>query len=215
MLIVEDDPGISAQLARGLGAHGYDVRRVTTGGAALAAQVPDMVLLDLGLPDIDGAAVCRALRERCDVPIVVISARGEEPDRVQLLDLGADDYLIKPFGFAELTARLRAVLRRSLPEVAGVYRHAGLTVDTGARRVRVKGQEVALTPREFDILAALIVDPGRLVTREEIFSRVWDEHWYGPTKALDVHVASLRRKLGDPGLVETVYGRGFRLRARQ
>lgn len=215
MLIVEDDPGISAQLARGLGAHGYDVRSVTTGAAALTAQVPDMVLLDLGLPDIDGAAVCRALRERCDVPIVVISARGEEPDRVQLLDLGADDYLIKPFGFAELTARLRAVLRRSLPEVDGVYRHAGLTVDTGARRVRVKGHEVALTPREFDILAALVVDPGRLVTREEIFSRVWDEHWYGPTKALDVHVASLRRKLGDPGLVETVYGRGFRLRARQ
>jgi len=158
--------------------------------------------------------VCRELRSRCDVPILVITARGEEPDRVLALDLGADDYLVKPFGFGELTARMRAVLRRVLPETSGVYRYGGLALDERSRRVLLVGVEIAVTGREFDILQTLVMDPGRVVSREEIFSRVWDDHWYGPTKVLDVHIAALRRKLGDPAIIETVHGRGFRLGPR-
>ena len=211
VLVVEDDASIAAQLVSGLHREGYAVCHVGTGVAALRADPPDIVLLDLGLPDTDGADICRELRLRCDVPILVITARGEEPDRVAALDLGADDYLVKPFGFGELTARMRAVLRRALPESTGVFRFGALTVDERARRVLLAGVEISFTGKEFDILLALALEPGRVVTREEIFSRVWDEHWYGPTKVLDVHIAALRRKLGSPSLVETVHGRGFRL----
>ena len=214
MLVVEDDPGIAAQLVSGLRREGYDVDHVANAADALAHVLPDLVLLDLGLPDADGVDVCRELRRRSDVPIVVITARGEEADRVDALDLGADDYLVKPFGFGELTARMRAVLRRTLPAASEVYRYGTLAVDGGARRVTLAGEEIALTGREFDILHTLAMEPGRVVSREEIFSRVWDEHWYGPTKVLDVHIAALRRKLGTPLLIETVHGRGFRLGPR-
>lgn len=214
ILIVEDDPGIAEQLVHGLRREGYQVSRVSSAGETLGADLPDLLLLDLGLPDMDGVDLCRELRRRSDVPIVVITARGEEADRVVALDLGADDYLVKPFGFGELTARIRAVLRRSLPEALGVYRYGRLTVDERSQRVLLDGEQIAVTRREFDILKTLIVEPGRLVSREEIFSRVWDEHWYAPTKVLDVHVAALRRKVGDASLIETVYGRGFRLRER-
>lgn len=215
VLLVEDDDGIAAQLVQGLQREGYLVKRVATGDAALGQELPDLVLLDLGLPDIDGVDVCRELRRRCDVPILVITARGEEADRVIALDLGADDYLVKPFGFTELTARMRAVLRRSLPETLGLYRHGRLIVDERSQRVLLEGEEIAVTGREFDILRTLVEEPGRVVSREEIFSRVWDEHWYGPTKVLDVHIAALRRKLGDPSVIETVHGRGFRLGPRR
>lgn len=211
MLVVEDDPGIAGQLVRGLDRAGYAVTAVTTGTAALAAAPVDVVLLDLGLPDIDGLQVCRRLREGSPVAVLVVTARGEQSDRVQALDLGADDYLVKPFGFAELLARIRAVLRRTQPGAAELLMHGALSVDVRARRVRLAGREVALTPKEFDILECLAVDPGRVVSRQEIFERAWDAHWYGPTKVLDVHVAGLRKKLGGPGCVETVYGRGFRL----
>lgn len=214
LLVVEDDESIAAQLVRGLAGEGYQVEAVHTGAAALAAFPADLVLLDLGLPDRDGIEVTRSLRARSDVPIVVVTARGEESERVRALDIGADDYLVKPFGLAELKARIRAVLRRTIPDSTGVYRHGGLMVDSSARRATLDGDELALTPREFDILAVLVAEPDRVVSREEIFSRVWDEHWYGPTKVLDVHIAALRRKLGDATLVETVYGRGFRMRAR-
>jgi DNA-binding response OmpR family regulator len=169
------------------------------------------VLLDLGLPDLDGVEVCRLLRHRSDVAVIVVTARGEEGDRVSALDEGADDYLVKPFGLAELLARVRAVLRRTRPQVPELLQCGPLSVDPRTRKVTVDGQEVALTPKEFDILECLAVDPGRVVTRQEILERAWDAHWYGPTKVLDVHMAALRRKLGVPGLVETVYGRGFRL----
>jgi DNA-binding response OmpR family regulator len=169
------------------------------------------VLLDLGLPDLDGVEVCRLLRRRSDVAIIVVTARGEEGDRVSALDQGADDYLVKPFGLAELLARIRAVLRRTRPAVPELLRHGSLVVDPRTRKVTVDGVEIALTPKEFDILECLAVDPGRVVTRQEILERAWDAHWYGPSKVLDVHMAALRRKLGLPGLVETVYGRGFRL----
>jgi DNA-binding response OmpR family regulator len=210
VLIVEDDAGIAAQLVRGLRRGGYQVDHVTTGGEALRGGDADVVLLDLELPDIDGVQVCRTLRGRTDAAIIVVTAHGEEPDRVMALDAGADDYLVKPFGLAELQARIRAVLRRVRPG-GDVVRHGPLEVDTRTHRVTVDGREVSLTPKEFDILECLTADPGRVVSRQEILESAWDAHWYGPTKVLDVHVASLRRKLGVPGLIETVYGRGFRL----
>ncbi len=182
-----------------------------TGTDALSrGDKADVVLLDLELPDLDGVQVCRTLRTRSDAAIIVVTAHGEEPDRVMALDAGADDYLVKPFGLAELQARIRAVLRRVRPG-GDVVRHGPLVVDIRTHRVTVSGAEVYLTPKEFDILELLAADPGRVVTRQEILEAAWDAHWYGPTKVLDVHMASLRRKLGLPGLIETVYGRGFRL----
>jgi DNA-binding response OmpR family regulator len=186
------------------------VETVTTGQAALEAGPADVVLLDLGLPDLDGLEVCRRLRAHSDAAVIVVTARGEEGDRVAALDDGADDYLVKPFGLAELQARIRAVLRRVRPSgpryVVGV-----LSVDPRARQIWVRGSEVSLTPKEFDILECLIAEPGRAVTRHALIARVWDENWYGPTRVLDVHIAALRRKLGVEGLIETVYGHGFRL----
>ena len=208
MLVVEDDRGIATQLVRGLCRNGYAVEHVTTGGDALSRADPDVVLLDLGLPDGDGVDICRRLRQRSGVAIIVVTARGEEPERVLALDAGADDYMVKPFGLAELLARIRAVLRRVHPG-DGVLRHGPLVVDVRARKVTVAGREVALTPKEFDILECLAADPGRVVSRQEILDSAWDAHWYGPTKVLDVHVAALRRKLGVP--IEAAYGRGFRL----
>ncbi|TQJ57160.1 response regulator transcription factor [Streptomyces sp. NBC_00080] len=212
VLVVEDDPGIAASLVLGLERAGYQARGVGTGREALAAvPEPDVVLLDLGLPDLDGIEVCRRIRSRSDAAIIVVTARGEEADRVAALDEGADDYLVKPFGLAELLARIRAVLRRVQPSDSELLRHGPLAVDLRTRKVTVDSHEVALTPKEFDILECLAADPGRVVTRQEVLERAWDAHWYGPTKVLDVHIAALRRKLGVPGLVETVYGRGFRL----
>jgi DNA-binding response OmpR family regulator len=208
VLVVEDDRGIATQLVRGLSRSGYAVDHVTTGGDALSRADPDVVLLDLGLPDGDGVDICRRLRQRSGVAIIVVTARGEEPERVLALDAGADDYMVKPFGLAELLARIRAVLRRVHPG-DGVLRHGPLAVDVRARKVAVAGREVALTPKEFDILECLAADPGRVVSRQEILDSAWDAHWYGPTKVLDVHVAALRRKLGVP--IEAAYGRGFRL----
>jgi DNA-binding response OmpR family regulator len=210
VLLVEDDPGIATQLVRGLSRGGYQVDHVVTGSEALGWDDPDVVLLDLGLPDGDGVHVCRRLREKSNAAIIVVTAYGEESDRVLALDAGADDYLVKPFGLAELQARIRAVLRRVRPG-SEVVRHGPLTVDLRTRKVSVSGREVTLTPKEFDILECLAADPGRVVSRQEILESAWDSHWYGPSKVLDVHVASLRKKLGRPGLIETVYGRGFRL----
>ena len=211
ILVVEDDAGIAQSLVRGLARAGYVVDTASTGADALVAPPADVVLLDLGLPDVDGVEVCRRLRRRGDVAIIVVTARGEESDRVATLDEGADDYLVKPFGLAELLARVRAVLRRVRPAGPVTYVYGPLSVDPRTRRVAVSGAEVMLTPKEFDIIECLAADPGRVVSRQELLERAWDANWYGPTKVLDVHVAALRRKLGVEGLVETVYGRGFRL----
>jgi DNA-binding response OmpR family regulator len=215
LLVAEDDAAIAEPLVKGLEREGFTVTWVATGQGALDAAAADLVLLDLGLPDLDGYEVCRRLRATSDTPIIVITARGSEVDRVVGLELGADDYVVKPFGFRELVARIRAVARRT----GGSRREDGLvevgtvSIDPRTRRVTVAGQEVSLTRKEHDLLAFLAEDPGGVRSRDDILRSVWDEHWYGPTKTLDVHVASLRRKLGDPTLIETVRGVGFRLRS--
>jgi DNA-binding response OmpR family regulator len=211
VLIIEDDPGIADSLSRGLTRAGYTTETVGNVSDALAAESYDVVLLDLGLPDGDGLELCVTLRARSDAAILIITARGEEPDRVAALDAGADDYIVKPFGFAELMARIRAVLRRSKATGTHLLSHGSLNIDTRTRQVTSGGKPVALTPTEFDILVCLAADPGRVVARQEILKRVWNTHWYGPTRVLDVHIAALRRKLGDPSAILTVYARGFRL----
>lgn len=216
VLVVEDDATIAEPLVTGLRREGYDVDRVGTGEQALADAGHDLVLLDLGLPDLDGRVVCRRLRSRSEVPIIVISARSDEIDRVQLLELGADDYLVKPFGFRELVARISAVTRRSrvvgtTGADPGPQDLGGLHIDRRQRKVAIGDLEIQLTPKEFDLLSHLAEDPGAVRTREDILRAVWHENWWGSTRTLDVHVAGLRRKLGRPALIETVRGVGFRL----
>jgi two-component system, OmpR family, response regulator RegX3 len=216
VLVVEDDPRISTPLVEGLAREGYDVVAVATGADALAADRPDLVLLDLGLPDLDGRAVCRELRARSPVPIIVVSARGEEIDRVLLLELGADDYVVKPFGFRELVARMRAVSRRAAGDTSStrtdVVVVGPLRIDRRSRGVEFDGRTIGLTPKEYDLLVYMATDPGAVKTREQLMHDVWDENWWGSTKTLDVHIASLRKKL-DPALIETVRAVGFRLAA--
>lgn len=215
LLVVEDDKTIAEPLVAGLERQGFEVTWVTTGAEALLADLPDLVLLDLGLPDLDGQVVCRMLREKSRVPIVVVTARSDEIERVSLLEMGADDYVVKPFGFRELVARIRAVLRRSQASVvdasADVMEAGPVTINRRTRVVTVSGRMVSLTPKEYDLLVYLAEDPGAVYTRDQILRAVWDQNWWGPTKTLDVHVASLRRKLDDPYLVETVRGVGYRL----
>ncbi len=215
ILLVEDEDAIAEPLADGLRREGFVVDRAATGSEALAAAASDLVLLDLRLPDLDGLDVCRRLRERSDVPIIVVTARGEEADRVVGLELGADDYVVKPFGLRELIARIRAVSRRtsSRGSTTEPLRIGALEVDERARRATLGGRELELTPKEFDLLAALARDPGAAISRRRLLEEVWETTWYGSAKTIDVHVAALRRKLGDPGWIETVRGVGFRLRA--
>ena len=194
---------------------------VRTGTDALATDPGDLVLLDLGLPDLDGRQVCRKLRDRGPVPIIVLTARDDEVERVLLLEMGADDYVLKPFGFRELVARIRAVHRRSVqtlapaasasPSASDGEPGSGLVVDLRARRVTLDGSAIELAPKEFDLLALLAADPGRAHTRDHIIEQVWDEHWWGPTKTLDVHISALRKKLGSAAWISTLRGVGYRL----
>lgn len=227
ILLVEDDTAIALPLVQGLTRAGFVVDRVGRVDQAMAALdqgLPDILLLDLGLPDGDGLDIARTVRGRADIPILVLSARGEELDQVVGLEVGADDYLVKPFGLRELVARIRAVSRRAGNHAEGgassldpgtdvedVTVLGGLTIDRARHRVRIDGAEVDLTPKEFDLLAFLGERPGFLHRREAILDAVWDHAWYGPTKTLDVHVGAVRRKLGDPAWIETVRGVGFRL----
>ena len=216
--MVEDDAAVAASSLDGLAAQGFTVEHVATGGAALdavaSAEPPDVILLDLGLPDIDGQEVCRRIRSVSDTPIIVVSARGDEADRVIALELGADDYLTKPFGMRELAARIRAVMRRSQapqPVAPTVQQLGRLSIDRRTQRVHLDDQEVALTAKEFDVLAFLAEDPGAVRRRTEILEHVWEGHWYGATKTVDAHVAAIRKKLGDAAWIEAVRGVGFRL----
>ena len=214
LLLVEDDPTISGPLSEGLRREGFAVLLARTGVEALAADPVDLVLLDLGLPDLEGRVVCQELRSRGGVPIIVVTARSAEIDRVTLLELGADDYVVKPFGFRELVARIRAVLRRTATEGAPAplarIEVDDLVIDRRTRTVTFRGDAVALSPKEFDLLVCLGEDPGAVRSREQLMHDVWDENWWGSTKTLDVHIASLRKKL-HADLIETVRSVGYRL----
>jgi len=214
LLVVEDEDPIADPLVEGLRREGFEVTRAATGAEALTASPVDLVLLDLRLPDMDGFDVCRELRARSAVPIIMVTARGEEIDRVVGLELGADDYVVKPFGLRELVARIRAVTRRTDGRARGDELHVGqLVVDRRARKALLEGEALPLTAKEFDLLALLAAEPGAVIERERVLREVWQTTWYGSSKTVDVHVASLRRKLGDPGWIETVRGVGLRLRA--
>ena len=214
ILLVEDDDAIAASLISGLATSGMTVRRVSNGADAVAAEIPDVVLLDIGLPDFDGFEVCRRIRQKSQVPIIMLTARDEEIDRVFGLEIGADDYVTKPFGLRELIARIRAVSRRraavDLP-ASEVLEIGNLKLDLSTRRVYMSGKEVELTTKEFDLLAYLAEHPGIVHRRTDIMESVWDANWYGPTKTLDAHVAAVRKKLGNADWIEAVRGVGFRL----
>jgi DNA-binding response OmpR family regulator len=216
ILLVEDDDAIATGLARVLESQGLGVRRLARGaGAPEAARDAELVILDLGLPDVDGIDVCRRLRRaRPELAILILSARDQELDIVAGLDAGADDYLVKPFRLSELLARVRAHLRRAAdaapaPAPAEPLHAGGVTVDLGARRVWSGEAELALRPKEFDLLALLVGDAGRVVTRERIMREVWDTDWLGSTKTLDTHILSLRNKLGADSIT-TLRGVGYR-----
>jgi DNA-binding response OmpR family regulator len=222
ILVVEDDATIGSGLVAALEANGYTVAWAKSGGdgmLACDAAIPDLVLLDLGLPDLDGTEVCRRVRRAApDSTIVMLTARRDELDVILALEAGADDYLTKPFRLAELLARIRAHLRRTRPTAPPDQVRVGeLLVDRAARRVTVEGLSVELRAKEFDLLAMLAAEAGRVVTRERLMGEVWDEHWFGSTKTLDTHVSTLRQKLaaasGTPSRITTLRGVGYRLEA--
>jgi two-component system, OmpR family, response regulator RegX3 len=220
VLLVEDEASIAEPFARALIRSGFHTTVARTGGDALElarSLQPDILLLDLALPDADGRDICRELRRESKVPIIMITASGTVTDRVVGLELGADDYVVKPFATAEVVARIRAVLRRGrgADRNGGELRVGDLRIDVEARRAWRSGDELSLTRKEFDLLVRLATDAGRVVSREALMSDVWDMNWFGSTKTLDVHMAWLRRKLGDdpaaPAYLHTVRGVGFRL----
>jgi DNA-binding response OmpR family regulator len=221
LLVVEDDEAIGRGLVQALTAQGAVVGWARTGSEALrmAGSLTDLVLLDLGLPDVDGVEICRELRERYpSLDIVVVTARSDEIDVVVGLDAGADDYIVKPFRLAELLARIRARLRRQLSSAPGAVEVGPLHLDLGARRCLLDGREVDLRAREFDLLAVLALDAGRVISRRRLFAEVWDQHHDSTTKTLDMHVSALRRKLdraGGPSLISTVRGVGYRLESTE
>ena len=221
LLLVEDDDTIAVTLARALASEGYDVERVSTGQEALRRYLDaDLVLLDLGLPDVDGLDVCRRIRNVDPVlPIVMLTARRDEIDVVVGLEAGALDYVVKPFRLAELLARLRVQLRRPpSAESDRLLELGNLRIDTAARRASLDDEELALRTKELDVLVLLTSEAGKAVTRERLMSEVWDAHWHGSTKTLDVHIASIRRKLGEqpgePSCITTLRGVGYRFDAR-
>jgi two-component system, OmpR family, response regulator RegX3 len=220
VLLVDDERSIAEPFAQALKRAGFPTTVAHTGGEALALVPtlnPDVILLDLGLPDVDGRDVCRRLRRDSSVPIIMVTASGTVTDRVVGLEIGADDYVVKPFATGEVIARIRAVLRRGRPAAteSDELEVSDLRIEPGARRVWRGGHELELTRKEFDLLLRLARDAGRVVTRESLMSDVWDVNWFGSTKTLDVHIGWLRRKLGDdpaePIYIRTVRGVGFSL----
>jgi len=218
ILVVEDEAAISEPLAEGLEREGFAAEVAATLGQARDAyrhQTPDLILLDVMLPDGDGRDLAREIRQDSDVPIIMLTARGEEIDRVLGLELGADDYVVKPFSARELTARIRAILRRGrLSERRGAIEIGDVQLDPAARTVMKGGEPIELAAREFDLLHMLMANAGRVLRREQIMDEVWDPHWFGPTKTLDVHISWLRKKIEDdpsnPRYITTMRGVGFR-----
>jgi DNA-binding response OmpR family regulator len=213
VVLIEDDDAIASSLVVGLATAGMVVRRYVSGLEALTQANPDLYLIDVGLPDIDGFEVCRRIRATSQTPIIMLTARTEEIDRVFGLEIGADDYVTKPFGLRELIARIRAVTRRSASvDVDSDEIVVGqLVIDVERHLVTIAGSPVDLTAKEFDLLVYLASRPGVVHRRNDIMESVWDANWYGPTKTLDAHVAAVRKKLGDPAWIEAVRGVGFRL----
>lgn len=216
ILLVEDDPSIASSVSSSLTSAGMEVHHVGDGAGAIAAVDADrfdVVLMDLGLPDMDGLDAARTIRGTSSVPIIIVSARGDELDRVLGLELGADDYVVKPFSQRELLARIRAVTRRSgdaaQPD-SGPSPDSRLRIDERARTAMLDGEELVLTAKEFDLLAYLASDPGVVFRRNDILEHVWDVEWYGTTKTLDAHIASIRKKMGSADWIQAVRGVGFK-----
>ncbi len=221
VLLVEDEQGITEPLAEALEREGFNAAVAGTAAQAMemaAGREPDLVLLDIGLPDGSGLDVCRELRRQGDVPIIMLTARGSEADRVAGLEIGADDYVVKPFSAREVMARVRAVLRRATPTTGGdagkPIRIGNLSLDTAKHEVRLDGAKLELSRKEFELLRVLMESAGSVLTREALIDEVWDMNWFGPTKTLDVHISGLRKKLDDdpkePRYIHTVRGVGFR-----
>lgn len=218
ILLVEDDQSIASSVVDGLGFSGIKCSHVSTGKAALleiAKNNFDLILLDLGLPDMDGQEVAKEVRKKMQVPIIILSARDSEVDRVIALELGADDYVVKPFGMRELVARIKAVTRRAghsdSTNSGEVQKIGKLSIDRRSQKVFLNSEEISLTAKEFELLNYLAKDPGAVCKRTDILTEVWDANWYGSTKTLDAHVAAIRKKLGNPDWIESVRGVGFRL----
>jgi two-component system response regulator RegX3 len=218
VLVVEDEQAISEPLAEHLVREGFDPEVTSTLEAARTSfdgTAPDLILLDVMLPDGDGRDLCREIRKSSDVPIVMLTARGEEIDRIVGLELGADDYVVKPFSAGELVARIRAILRRGKASARkGPLEAGSLQLDPAARTVTKDGEPLELAAKEFDLLHMLMAHPGEVLKREQIMDEVWDPHWFGPTKTLDVHISWLRKKIeedpSNPRYITTVRGVGFR-----
>jgi DNA-binding response OmpR family regulator len=218
ILVVEDESSIASFVALYLKNAGFSVQTVPTGGEALAVVAdgaPSLIVLDLMLPDVDGIEVCRRIRTTSDVPILMLTARDEDVDKIIGLEVGADDYMTKPFNPRELVARVKSILRRATPErrlpESAVITHGDLTVDAGRREVRVGGDEVQLAPKEFDLLWELLDHRGLVLTRDQLLERVWGYTFAGDTRTVDVHVRQLRRKLGDASPIVTVWGVGYKV----
>jgi DNA-binding response OmpR family regulator len=221
VLVVEDEEAISEPLAESLDREGFQPHVAPTielATAAFFADAPDFVLLDVMLPDGDGRDLARLIRKSSDVPIVMLTARGEEVDRIVGLELGADDYIVKPFSARELVARLRAIQRRGRQGARrGAITIGAITIDPAARICTKDDEAIPLAAKEFDLLHLLMANAGTVLKREEIMDEVWDPHWFGPTKTLDVHISWLRKKIEDdpssPRLITTIRGVGFRFAA--
>jgi DNA-binding response OmpR family regulator len=217
VLVVEDEASIASFVALYLRNAGYQVQTAPTGGEALSlaeSAQPALIVLDLMLPDIDGVEVCRRIRTRSDVPILMLTARDEDVDKIIGLEVGADDYLTKPFNPRELVARVKSILRRAAPErrrESAQIRHGDLLVDAGRREVKVGEEEIQLAPKEFDLLWELLDHRGLVLTRDQLLERVWGYTFAGDTRTVDVHVRQLRRKLGDASPIVTVWGVGYKV----
>jgi DNA-binding response OmpR family regulator len=218
ILVVEDEASIASFVAMYLKNAGYTVQTVPNGGEALAQVLsapPDLVVLDLMLPDIDGVEICRRIRQRSDLPVLMLTARDEDVDKIIGLEVGADDYLTKPFNPRELVARVKSILRRAAPEgkrpESREIRHGDLVVNSGSREVHVVDEEIQLAPKEFDLLWELLDHRGLVLTRDQLLERVWGYTFAGDTRTVDVHVRQIRRKLEDASPIVTVWGVGYKV----